>query len=52
MLSLPSLAVRVPAILVAVAAAAASPTPLHRCFVDPVWTASELYHDYDHQYGE
>ena len=46
-----SLAVRVPAVLLAVAAAAAAPTP-HRCFVDPVWSASELYHDFDHQYGE
>ena len=45
-----SLAVRVPAVLLAVAAAA-TPTP-HRCFVDPVWSASELYHDFDHQYGE
>ena len=29
------------------AAAAARP----RCFIDPVWNASELYHDANHQFG-
>jgi acetyl esterase/lipase len=38
-------------LLCTAASAAAAGTP-QMCFVDPVWDAEELYHAYDHAYGE
>ena len=40
--------------LLAAALLQASASPAvheRRCFLDPVWNASELYHDYSHPYG-